>query len=146
MSLSPFPTLSLLPLMTASLLLLGCAAIPTDPRPDKPHHTPTGFQNLPGGGDKPGFKGFLKWQWERLGRELTPQDASKVPRVALEPSALEVKSPGWTMTWLGHASVHLQIDGLAILIDPVFSGRASPFESIGPRAHNAPPITPQNLP
>lgn len=141
-----FPSRSLLSMLATSLVMMGCTAIPTDPGPDKPHHTPTGFQNLPGGGDKPGFEGFLKWQWERLGRELTPQDAGKVPRVALERSALEGKSPGWTMTWLGHASVHLQIDGLAILIDPVFSGRASPFESIGPKAHNPPPITLQNLP
>jgi N-acyl-phosphatidylethanolamine-hydrolysing phospholipase D len=146
MPFSPFPPRSLPPMLAASLVLMGCAATPTAPHPDKPHHTPTGFQNLPGGGDKPDFKSFLKWQWERLGRAPTPQDASKVPRVALEPAALEEKSRGWTMTWLGHASVHLQVDGLGILIDPVFSSRASPFESIGPKAHNAPPITLGNLP
>lgn len=36
--------------------------------------------------------------------------------------------------WLGHSSVFLQLDGIRILIDPVFSKRASPFPFTGPKA------------
>ncbi|ATL47152.1 MBL fold metallo-hydrolase [Chitinophaga caeni] len=40
--------------------------------------------------------------------------------------------PGLTyITWLGHSSYLLQVDGLNILVDPVFSTRVSPFNWIG---------------
>ncbi|MHA6698124.1 MBL fold metallo-hydrolase [Chryseobacterium sp. A321] len=32
-----------------------------------------------------------------------------------------------TMVWMGHSSYYLQLDGKRILVDPVFSGHASPF-------------------
>ncbi|MEN8249295.1 MAG: MBL fold metallo-hydrolase [Bacteroidota bacterium] len=38
------------------------------------------------------------------------------------------------ITWLGHSSILLRIDGTNILIDPVFSARASMFPFIGPKA------------
>lgn len=42
-------------------------------------------------------------------------------------------------TWLGHASVLLEIDGVRVLTDPVFSRRCSPTQAIGPqRMHAAP--------
>ena len=36
------------------------------------------------------------------------------------------------MTWLGHASVLAEVDGAAILTDPVFSSRASLVQFAGP--------------
>lgn len=133
-------------LLAYSLALAGCAVPNPDFKPDRAHHTSEGFQNLPGGKDKPGFDAFLKWQWERWGSELPLQYAERVPRVPLQPAQLEERKLGWQMTWLGHASVHLQVDGLQILIDPVLSGRASPFESMGPKAHNPSPLPLQKLP
>jgi len=38
-----------------------------------------------------------------------------------------------TLTWIGHATVLLQLKGKNILTDPHFSERASPFRWIGPR-------------
>ena len=138
-------SLSLL-ILTACLGLVGCATPHSESRLEKPHHTGDGFQNLPGGRDKPGFGDFLSWQWERVIRDLPPQDASRVQKVPLDPSTLQTPSPGWRMTWLGHASVHLQIDGLQVLIDPVLSGRASPFDRFGPQAYNEPPVSIAQLP
>lgn len=37
------------------------------------------------------------------------------------------------VTWLGHASVLVQLSGLSILTDPVFSERCSPVQFMGPR-------------
>ncbi|GAA4738605.1 MBL fold metallo-hydrolase [Gordonia alkaliphila] len=42
-------------------------------------------------------------------------------------------------TWLGHASVLLEIDGVRVLTDPVFSKRCSPTQRIGPQRMHALP-------
>lgn len=36
------------------------------------------------------------------------------------------------LTWIGHASFLLQLDGHNLLFDPIFSKRASPFRLLGP--------------
>lgn len=35
--------------------------------------------------------------------------------------------------WLGHATVLVQLDGLTLLTDPIFSERCSPVQYLGPR-------------
>lgn len=48
-------------------------------------------------------------------------------------------TPGLRARWLGHASALVEVDGVRILTDPVFSRRASPFQFVGPeRLHPAP--------
>lgn len=49
-------------------------------------------------------------------------------------------------TWLGHASVLLEIDGQRVLCDPVWSERVSPTQVTGPRRLHPLPIDPQALP
>ena len=49
-------------------------------------------------------------------------------------------------TWLGHSTVLLQVGGLNILTDPMFSERASPLQWIGPRRVMAPPLALVDLP
>ena len=36
-------------------------------------------------------------------------------------------------TWVGHASVLVQMGGLCFLTDPVFAQRCSPFSFMGPK-------------
>ncbi|XP_049616667.1 N-acyl-phosphatidylethanolamine-hydrolyzing phospholipase D isoform X1 [Syngnathus scovelli] len=54
--------------------------------------------------------------------------------------------PGLRVTWLGHASVLVEMDGLNILTDPIFSQRASPFQFVGPKRYRGPPCSVQQLP
>lgn len=49
--------------------------------------------------------------------------------------------PGLRVTWLGHATVLVEMDGLNILTDPMFSQRASPFQFMGPKRYRGPPCT-----
>jgi L-ascorbate metabolism protein UlaG (beta-lactamase superfamily) len=49
-------------------------------------------------------------------------------------------------TWLGHSTVYLEIDGLRLLVDPVFSERASPFKLFGPKRFHSPPTALTDLP
>ncbi len=53
--------------------------------------------------------------------------------VPLAPMRLPARPAALAATWLGHASVLLEIDGRRVLVDPVWSDRASPVPLIGPR-------------
>lgn len=50
------------------------------------------------------------------------------------------------LSFVGHASWLIQTAGLNILVDPVWSMRASPFRRAGPRRHNRPGIAFDALP
>lgn len=54
---------------------------------------------------------------------------------------LSESGPGLRVTWLGHATVLVEMDGLNVLTDPIFSQRASPFQFMGPRRYRGPPCT-----
>jgi L-ascorbate metabolism protein UlaG (beta-lactamase superfamily) len=47
---------------------------------------------------------------------------------------------GLRVTWLGHSSVVLEIDGRRVLIDPIFGRRASPLGWMGPTRWYPPPL------
>ena len=49
-------------------------------------------------------------------------------------------------TWIGQATVLMNIDEKNILFDPIFSERASPLKNIGPKRNIPPAITINNLP
>ena len=53
---------------------------------------------------------------------------------------------GIRSTLVGHASFLVQIAGLNLLIDPVFSERASPVSFAGPKRVNAPGVAFEDLP
>jgi L-ascorbate metabolism protein UlaG (beta-lactamase superfamily) len=53
---------------------------------------------------------------------------------------------GLRVTWIGHSSSLVEMDGVRILIDPVWQQRASPFGWIGPSRFFAPPLTLEELP
>jgi L-ascorbate metabolism protein UlaG (beta-lactamase superfamily) len=53
---------------------------------------------------------------------------------------------GLRATWIGWASVLVEIDGRVILTDPVWSERCSPSTLVGPKRFHAPPIALDELP
>ncbi|MDP9205415.1 MAG: MBL fold metallo-hydrolase [Gemmatimonadota bacterium] len=52
----------------------------------------------------------------------------------------------FTLTWVGHTSFLVQMAGLNVLIDPVWSERASPLQFVGPRRWVPPGIEFDRLP
>ena len=70
-----------------------------------------------------------------------------LPVLAVEPTALATAPPssGLRAFWIGHASVYVEVDGLRLLLDPVFAERVSPI-SIGPKRFHPPPIALADLP
>ncbi|HEX2569120.1 MAG TPA: MBL fold metallo-hydrolase [Polyangia bacterium] len=53
---------------------------------------------------------------------------------------------GLRVTWLGHSTVLLEIDGRRVLTDPVFGERASPVRFAGPKRFHPVPATLGELP
>eukprot|EP00475_Leptophrys_vorax_P032753 TRINITY_DN5094_c0_g1_i3.p1 TRINITY_DN5094_c0_g1~~TRINITY_DN5094_c0_g1_i3.p1 ORF type:complete len:460 (-),score=118.82 TRINITY_DN5094_c0_g1_i3:817-2196(-) len=89
---------------------------------------------------------FIKWM---------VCDAPKVPLD--EPNLPPMSKPDWDairnpnkskiqVTWIGHASFLIQMDGLNILTDPVFSQRCSPSQLIGPKRIRPVPFPEEQLP
>lgn len=72
---------------------------------------------------------------------------SPVPVVAVDKSMLAVPLPttGLRAFWIGHASTYVEVDGLRLLMDPVFAPRVSPLP-VGPGRFHPPPIALADLP
>ena len=74
------------------------------------------------------------------------------PKAPITPNPLETSdfdpSPesGLRVTWFGHSSFHVEIEGLNVLVDPVWGERASPFTFAGPKRFYEPPIALSDLP
>lgn len=65
------------------------------------------------------------------------------PDFSLLDSPLET---GIRTTWLGHASVLVQMDKIAVLTDPVFSQRCGPIWWLGTKRYRDMPCTVEELP
>ena len=53
---------------------------------------------------------------------------------------------GLRVTWFGHSGLLIEIDGMRVLVDPVWDQRASPFTFMGPKRFFAPTISLELLP
>jgi L-ascorbate metabolism protein UlaG (beta-lactamase superfamily) len=63
-----------------------------------------------------------------------------------DPAFLKENRQKNTLTWVGHATVLLQLEGKNILTDPHFSERASPVQWAGPKRVVAPGLSMEDLP
>lgn len=60
-------------------------------------------------------------------------DRAPLAPVPVVDEALAPAREGLHVTWLGHASALLELDGARILLDPVWSERCSPSQHVGPK-------------
>ncbi len=97
-----------------------------------PHHKPGGGFQSPWG-DRHGPLGAIKWYWERLFENLPPNPVpSQLPRGKSDIAYPRVDLEEFRATWIGHATVLLQVGGVNILVDPVWSRRCFPVQWVGP--------------
>jgi L-ascorbate metabolism protein UlaG (beta-lactamase superfamily) len=108
-----------------------------------PHQAREGFRNNYPHDSK---ESFWVWKWEQLknGIPREPPGGWKIPVATPDPSALARGGP--SMTWIGHASVLIQLAGTNVLVDPQFSERASPVQFAGPKRIVPLPIDVPQLP
>jgi N-acyl-phosphatidylethanolamine-hydrolysing phospholipase D len=120
---------------------------PADVRPS--HHRPGGgFQNPWPGGAPSSFGAFVRWMLTERGfKELAREpDEALFPRATPAPARPRAAADDLVLTWVGHSTVLLQLAGLNVLTDPVWSERASPLPFAGPRRWTAPGIALDALP
>lgn len=109
----------------------------------KAHHTPTGFKNNYAKEVNKSFGDFIRWQWESWGIDKTPN--SPTPSVQADLALLKAPASP-TVTWIGHATALVQANGLNVLVDPIFSERASPVQIFGPKRAQPPGVAMADLP
>ena len=143
-----------LPLVLATLLL-GTACTMVNPHYDasKAHHRPNGFVNS----DPTQQIGTFPWFHILLRRlrgdfqPIRPPDGGYEKFIAewtvpIDLERLSVPADQPRITWLGHASLLLQVDGQNILIDPQLSDHAGPFRLLSAARRVPAPIQPKQLP
>jgi len=113
------------------------------------HHRPEGgFRNPWPSAQLHGFVDFLKWSL--VERRRNPRRPDPDPRtfVRADPAFTVPRADPeqLTITWVGHTSFLIQIAGLNVLTDPVWSQRASPVQFAGPRRWVPPAIEFDRLP
>jgi L-ascorbate metabolism protein UlaG (beta-lactamase superfamily) len=78
--------------------------------------------------------------------------AETVPKHALGPFRTDATvyemepESGLRVTWMGHSSMLVEIDGVRVLLDPVWDERASPMRWAGPKRFFAAPVKLEELP
>jgi N-acyl-phosphatidylethanolamine-hydrolysing phospholipase D len=129
------------------LILVACAGAGTGPGSGEPvHHVNGGFRNL-----DPDFaraSGWTRWTFilRRSMQSLTSPRRFDAPRVTNDGAALRTQPPATTITWVGHATLLVQVDGLNVLTDPQWSDRAGPTSWLGPRRLGPPGLAFEALP
>jgi L-ascorbate metabolism protein UlaG (beta-lactamase superfamily) len=85
--------------------------------------------------------------WLQLGASAARYPRRPIPVVAR--AAADYAAPpasGLRVTWIGHATALVEIDGHRFLTDPMWSERSSPSSLLGPRRFFEPPIALLDLP
>jgi L-ascorbate metabolism protein UlaG (beta-lactamase superfamily) len=85
---------------------------------------------------------LLRW-WAGAAKAEWPQ---WVPNGPPDRPPQRVEGARLRITFVGHATTLIQVAGMNILLDPVWSERASPFRFAGPKRVNAPGIAFEALP
>jgi L-ascorbate metabolism protein UlaG (beta-lactamase superfamily) len=121
-------------------LLHGCAGQPKYKGPTSPHFDGVHFRNsVPADKSLLDIARFISTYPFR--RETWPTEVENAS-FAPPPQITE----GIALTYINHSSVLLQVDGVNVLTDPIWSERASPFSFAGPKRVRAPGLALDTLP
>ena len=124
---------------------------PQGKHPQPPaHHTINGFRNIYNNPES-GFADFLRW---KLGH--VPDEEPDIPHAQMIPYVPDIVAPDYQridhpdpariqITWIGHSTFLIQIEGINILTDPIFNSKSSPL-GIGFERRSPPGIPFDRLP
>jgi L-ascorbate metabolism protein UlaG (beta-lactamase superfamily) len=75
--------------------------------------------------------------WDLIGSRGATRPRGRIP-VAV-PAPAEPAAARLSVSWFGHSSALIEVDGFRVLADPVWSRRCSPSQTVGPeRMHDVP--------
>lgn len=81
--------------------------------------------------------------------ESTPAESPDAPVPVVTDGGKALRIPaasGLRVTWFGHSSMLVELDGVTVLTDPLWGERASPLSWIGPKRWFPPPLALSELP
>ena len=126
--------------LVAGALLESCLfAAPRYHGPPSDHFDGTRFHNPD---DAQPSSNVLRW-W--MNRDPGPWDPATAASFGPAPLA-RVEGERMRVTWINHATALIQMDGLNILTDPIWSDRCSPVSFAGPKRVRPPGIRFEDLP
>jgi L-ascorbate metabolism protein UlaG (beta-lactamase superfamily) len=103
-------------------------------------HNPVPTEVTPSGALMKMLKAYMK-------RPKNHKPLKPLPRFRVDPQALnKIPEQGLQVTWLGHSTVLLDVDGKRFLTDPVWYKRVSPFTKLGPKRFYDVPVSLDALP
>jgi L-ascorbate metabolism protein UlaG (beta-lactamase superfamily) len=88
----------------------------------------------------------------KVGPRLLFGAAARGPKHSLGPFHTDSRvystnaASGLRITWFGHSSSLVELDGIRVLIDPVWDERAAPTKWFGPKRFFPPPLALEDLP
>lgn len=98
-----------------------------------PHYKNGSFQNLTETKMLAEGASYPKMIVDFFSKGIEREPADTLPSVKTDLKSLP--SDQTTLVWFGHSSYFIKLTGKNILIDPVFSERASPFQFLGKKAY-----------
>jgi N-acyl-phosphatidylethanolamine-hydrolysing phospholipase D len=110
------------------------------------HHTGRGFRNPWPDAEARGLRDVLRWSFQRRRQDLAPDPAPGTFPVAQPTFSARAAENELSATWVGHSTVLLQIGAINLLLDPMWSTRASPVSFAGPRRFVAAAVDLEALP
>jgi N-acyl-phosphatidylethanolamine-hydrolysing phospholipase D len=95
-----------------------------------------------------GVADFLKWVLFKrpFTRKEPRRTIAEFPQATPRFERPRAASDLLTITWVGHTTFLVQIGGMNVLLDPVWSDRASPIPILGPKRRTPPGIPFETLP
>src|SRR5438552_12117597 len=136
-------TLALAGLVTGALLLVDLMAFgrPAAAVDGLLHHAPRGFRNV-----SPDYSFSLTERARHLLRRRVIARGPALQAVVNDGAEVRKNRRAATVTWVGHSTMLVQIDGVNLLTDPHWGDRASPVGFAGPRRLVPPGIRFEDLP
>jgi L-ascorbate metabolism protein UlaG (beta-lactamase superfamily) len=127
-------------------LAAGCAG-PGGPKAGAPpHHLERGFRNLDPDYRRPPASARWPFFFKRIWLTTFQPQTAALPRADNDGRALREHRVEPTVTWIGHSTLLVQLEGVNLLTDPQWSDRASPVSFAGPRRVTPPGVRFEDLP
>ena len=129
-----------------SVSVVGCSHVSRDkgyPSSKQFDTVSSSFHNSNGSQNSKSFFDFLSFLQKFILRTVDPFEKEGFP---WRKPDLQFSSEQPSVTWIGHSTLLVRLNGKTILTDPIFSTRASPFSILGPKRIVPPALSLCELP
>jgi L-ascorbate metabolism protein UlaG (beta-lactamase superfamily) len=133
-------------LVPCLLLAAACTGVGGPVAGAPAHHREHGFANANPDFVRPPFWTRTRFFARRIWASTVSPRTVTLPRVPNDGAALRANGTEATVTWIGHATLLIQLDGVNVLTDPQWSERASPLSFAGPTRVTPPGLRFEDLP